>query len=51
MLVTVLVIGVLRYGMYYPRIGRWLDARIYTAFPRAGHLFVNDDKEPEGEDR
>jgi len=26
----------------FPRFGRWLDARIYAPFPRAGHLFVNE---------
>jgi hypothetical protein len=47
--VTVLVIGILRYGILFPRIGRWLDARIYAAFPRAGHLFTDEDATPEGE--
>jgi hypothetical protein len=39
---TVLVIGVFRSGLAFPRFGRWLDARIYAAFPRAGHFFVNE---------
>jgi hypothetical protein len=33
---------VTRYAVSFPRFGRWLDARIYRAFPRVGHLFVSD---------
>jgi hypothetical protein len=33
---------VTRYALSFPRFGRWLDARIYRAFPRVGHLFVSD---------
>ena len=44
---TIVVIGILRYGILFPRIGRRLDARIYAAFPRLGHLFVQEEPSPE----
>jgi hypothetical protein len=53
-----IVAGVLRYGVVFPRLGRWLDPRLYRLFPRAGHLFVDEDHpaaaeappEPDGPD-
>jgi hypothetical protein len=37
-----LLMIVLRWGTAFPRLGRWLDARLYSAYPRFGHLFVED---------
>jgi hypothetical protein len=34
---------VARYGLLFPRFGRWLDARLYRSFPRLGHLFVDEE--------
>jgi hypothetical protein len=34
---------VARYGVLFPRFGRWLDARLYRVFPRLGHLFVEQE--------
>lgn len=42
---TVVVGALLRWGEAFPRLGRWLDGRIYRAFPRLGHLFVEDPEE------
>jgi hypothetical protein len=34
---------VARYGLLFPRLGRWIDARLYRVFPRLGHLFVEEE--------
>jgi hypothetical protein len=45
-LVPTIAVGVLlRWGQTFPRVGRWLDERIYRMFPRLGHLFVEDSEE------
>jgi hypothetical protein len=38
-------IGLLRWGTAFPRFGRWLDARLYRAFPRLGHVFIDSPDE------
>lgn len=40
--VCVATLAAAAWGLRSPRVGRWLDAKAYRAFPRLGHLFIQD---------
>jgi hypothetical protein len=41
--VPVLLLAILlRWATVFPRLGRWLDAKLYRAFPRLGHLLLDE---------
>ncbi len=42
-----LIVGITQWGTAFPRIGRWLDAKLYRAFPRLGHLFIPEEPQDE----
>jgi hypothetical protein len=42
-----LVVGLTQWGTAFPRIGRWLDAKLYRAFPRLGHVFIPEQAQDE----
>ncbi len=42
-ILALVFIAVMRWGITFPRFGRWLDARLYRAFPRLGHVFVEEE--------
>jgi hypothetical protein len=38
-------VAIARHGFRNPRFGRWLDAKLYRAFPRLGHVFVEEENQ------
>jgi hypothetical protein len=47
-ILALVFVTVARNGFRYPRFGRWLDAQLHRAFPRLGHVFVEEENR-EGE--
>ena len=33
-----------RFGTTFPRLGRWMDGRIYSVLPRLGHMFLSEEE-------
>lgn len=47
-ILALVCVTVARNGFRYPRFGGWLDAQLHRAFPRLGHVFVEEENQ-EGE--
>jgi hypothetical protein len=44
--VPVVLLAILsRWGTVFPRFGAWLDAKLYRAFPRLGHLLLDENSQ------
>lgn len=46
---VITIVVVLRWATAFPRLGRWLDAKLYRVFPRVGHLLVDEPREEDKE--
>ncbi len=42
LVLAVIAVALTRFAWISPRFRRWLDAKLYRAFPRLGHLLSDD---------